>query len=249
MKTLGYIYLPAVAVSFAFVARLAAQEMPVNEKPVELPPFVVNDYALPDETWKYGAIEGFEVLSEASNARTREVVAALWRGRQMALPPEMRTHFDAPMTVVIFDHLSLHPGSSTPQGAGHEKHPGEMNNHWTNVIKRTSVDRESFAINLWDSEFEHSPGFRFDILTLLWRRTPPVPLWLNESLFGGYGLYREGMRLDDTEQNVKVKPLSWYSAEQLKSILKFKLETRDRRPQPKDRHLKRSEFGAGLESL
>lgn len=243
MKTLMQICLCIAAGSLAFGARLAAQEKLADEKPLELPPFVVNGYALPDETWRYGAIEGFEVLSEASASRTREVVAALWRGRQMALPPEMRTHFDAPMVVVIFDHFSF---DSAPQGAGHEKHPGEMNRHWTNVIKRTTIDRESFAINLRGSEFEYSPGFRFDIITLFRRRAPRVPLWLNESLFGGYGLYREGIGLDGAGQVKQVKPLSWHSEVQLKKILKFKFK---KRPPAKSRHLRRSDFGDGIQPL
>ncbi len=230
-----------IAGLLAFHARLAAQEMEVT-----FAPFVVNGYALPDDSWEYGSIEGFEVLSQSSHRLTREVVAALWRGRQLALPPEMRTHFDAPMVVMVFNHP---PIDSMPQSLGREKHPGEMNRHWTNVIKRRSIDRESFAINLWESEFQYSPGFRFDMLTLLRRRAPGVPLWLNESLFGGFGIYREGIGLDEAERVKNIKPLSWCSAAELREILKFESDERRKMVVEKRRHAFRSKFAPLLQPL
>lgn len=191
---------------------------PVPEAAIELPPFVINTVVIPDHRWKYATIPGFEILSECSDFATREVVAALWRGRQMALPPELRPRFEAPMTVILFDRP---PSGGAPGSLGLVQKPGEMKRHWTNLIKRTSSDRESFAINLWGVDFKYSAGFRFDMMTLLRRRAPAAPLWLSEGLFGFYGVYREGMGLDLKERFMDVKPSVWCSVAEFGAIMEL----------------------------
>ena len=59
----------------ALAARLEAQE-PVNEKPIEMPVYTVTDTRElpPPEKWSYGRIEGFELLSNASERGTKQLV-------------------------------------------------------------------------------------------------------------------------------------------------------------------------------
>jgi len=64
--------------ALALAARLAAQEVekPVNDKPVEMPVYTVTDTRElpPPEKWNYARIEGFEVLSNASERGTRNLL-------------------------------------------------------------------------------------------------------------------------------------------------------------------------------
>lgn len=84
---------------------LASVEAPVNDKPVELPEFnVVGERELaPPEPWYYARVEGFEVLSSASESRTREMVTELQR-YAFALNtvwPGMKPNRSTPTALVI----------------------------------------------------------------------------------------------------------------------------------------------------
>lgn len=70
----------ATALLAGACARLSAQDA-VNSKPVTLPDFnVYGERELPPpETWLYARIEGFEVLSNASASRTRDLATELQR--------------------------------------------------------------------------------------------------------------------------------------------------------------------------
>ena len=212
---------------------------------VTLEPFIIDGYALRDTSWKYASIPGFEILSQGSDRETREVIGALWRGRQLALPPAMRTTFDVPMTVVIFDQPPFGP---QPGGLDQERKPGEFDHHWTNVIKRTLADRESFAINLWGSKMRYSPTFRFDLFTLFQRKAPAPPSWLREGLFGGFGIYREGIGLDDSETKKDIKQSNWCSKSELREIVALALKD-DLFPPLGQRHLVSSEVAPFITPL
>lgn len=193
----------------------------VEGEKVELPPFVVTK-VMEGPGWRYASIPGFEILSEASDRETREVVAALWRGRQLVLPPEMQPQFSVPMTVVVFRQP---PGANAaPGGLGLVQGQGEIRSHWTNVIKRTISDRESFAVNLWDRRFEYSPAFRYDIRTLLWRRTPAVPEWLSVGLFSPAGVHREGVYWDEDTSQKRVHLAVWGSRLEVKLVRRLRRE-------------------------
>ena len=179
-----------------------------QEEILELPPFVVTEQ-IQGSRWRYAQIDGFDILSQASTDETKQVVAALWRGRQMILPPSLLTPFSAPMVVVIFDQP---PGKSAGvPSLGSVRGNNEETTHWTNLIKRRFGDRESFAINLWRTDFSFSNAFRFDTNTLLQRRAPSAPGWLREGLFGRYGLYREGWRWHPGDKRMVVPSAWWFS--------------------------------------
>lgn len=192
------------------LAILVRAEEPVGET-VELPPFVVTGVVIGPQ-WRYLSIPGFEVISQCSDTETREIVSALWRGPQLGLPPELRPRFSLPMTVVLFNQAPLKPGDL--QAFGSVRNPGEVAPHWINLIKRTLDDRESFSLNLWPGSFDYSPAFRFDMRTLLRRRAPAAPAWLNEGLFGGYGIYREGVGLYSGDRKNFVHVGAWWSSEE-----------------------------------
>jgi hypothetical protein len=193
------------------LARAAEPAIEVAGETVELPPFVITQIVIGPH-WRYVSIPGYEIISQCSDRETREIVAALWRGPQLCLPPEFRPNFSLPMTVVLFDQAPGRPGNV--QSFGSERHPSEFNRHWTNVIKRTLQDRESFSLNLWRSSFHYSSTFRFDTNTLLRRRAPAAPTWLNEGLFGGYGVYREGVYWQPGDPYKLVQVGSWWSEDE-----------------------------------
>lgn len=179
---------------------------------VELPPFVVT-HVVEGPAWRVASIPGFEILTQCSDRETREIAAALWRGPQLTLPPALRPQRTVPTVVVVFDQVPYqaeHPGT-----LGSSRYPGEINRHWTNVIKRSVDDRESFAVNLFKSSFDYTPIFRFDARTLLRYRVPSAPAWLNEGLFGGYGVHREGVYWDQDLGRRRIHVAAWCSAEEL----------------------------------
>ncbi|HWA28307.1 MAG TPA: hypothetical protein VG734_21845 [Lacunisphaera sp.] len=181
---------------------------PPDEGIYELPPFVTYGYRK-DTNWRYAEIPGFEVLSQCSDRETRAIVGALWRGRQLVLPEAMRPHFSLPMTVVLYNQ----PGSAGGDlpSFGNEKGKNELTSHWKNLIKRTLEDRESFALNLWPGSFDYSASFRYDLFTLLRRRVPEAPTWLEEGLFGSYGVYREGVFWNESRSAKAAYPSLWCS--------------------------------------
>jgi hypothetical protein len=201
-------------------AMLATQvtTKPAGDDIYELPPFVTHGFTM-GTNWRHVEIPGYEILSQCSDRETREIVAALWRGRQLVLPEAMRPRFSLPMTVVLYNQ----PGSAGGGLAsfGSRQAPREIQPHWINLIKRTLEDRESFALNLWPGSFNYSAAFRFDLFTLFRRRTPAVPTWLEEGMFGGYGVYREGVYWYESSGTKGVHVAIWCSAEEAKGAVGF----------------------------
>lgn len=184
---------------------------------VELPPFVVTE--MPGRPWRYASVGGFEILTQGSDRETREVFAGLWRGRQMVLPASLLSRYSVPMTVVLFRQAAER--ATVMDSLGSVRGADEYTTHWTNLIKRTASERESFALNLWRSDFTYSVDFRFDTSTLMLRRTPAAPPWLKEGLFGRYGLYREGWFWRPGEEFRRVVPARWLSPEEAKQALRY----------------------------
>jgi hypothetical protein len=211
--------------------------MPIGET-VELPPFVVTKIA-DGPGWRYAAIPGFEIISQCSDHQTRAVVDALWRGPQLMLPEELRAKFSVPTIVVLFNQP---PSRDFPQALGLAKKNRETERHWTNVIKRSIDDRESFALNLWGRDFKYSASFRFDVRTLLLRRTPAVPSWLLQGLFGEYGIYREGAYWDPAEHQKRVHVALWWSFTELNQLKMMEQERVEKNKRLSEREKKRSLF-------
>ena len=221
----------ACVLALASLAQGEIISVPYNEI-VELPPFVVTK-TIEGEHWRYATIPGFEILTQCSASESSEIVASLWRGRQLVLPPNLWPHFSIPMTVILFNQPPNSPVN--PHTFDSVRGPGEINRHWTNLIKRTIEDRESFALNLWGTGFTYSSTFRFDTRTLLYRRAPTAPLWLSEGLFGSYGLYREGVRWEPGDRQENVHVGTWHNLEETKKARKLtfaahRLLNRPKRP-------------------
>lgn len=181
---------------------------------VELPPFVVTGFSL-GPNWRYASIPGYEIITQCSDGESRGIVEAIHRGRQLMLAPELWTEFAVPMTVVLFNQPAVSSGN--PASLGRIRGPGELGRHWTNIIKRSLEDRESFALNLWPGTFNYSSTFRFHTRTLLQRRAPAVPAWLNEGLLGSFGVYREGVYWHEASRTKQLMAANWHSAEESKA--------------------------------
>lgn len=192
---------------------------------VELPPFLVTPLVNLGTSWRHGTLDGYEVLSQCSDRETREIAWALWRGRQLVLPPSMRPRFALPMTIVLFNQQGSAGGNLATLGL--KRGAGEINRHWTNLSKRVLEDRESFALNLWPDSFTYSAAFRFDLFTLLRRRTPAAPAWLNEGLFGGYGVHREGVYWYESSSKKGVHVAAWCSREEIRTAVRVMMEEED----------------------
>ena len=186
----------------------------IGRQVIELPPFVVTGFAF-GPNWRYASIPGYEIITQCSDAESRAIIESIHRGRQLMLAPELWTDFAVPMTVVLFNQPMVSSGQ--PASFGSVQGPGETGRHWTNLIKRTLDDRESFALNLWPGSFNYSSTFRFHTRTLLRRRAPAVPAWLNEGLMGGFGVYREGVYWFEASRTKLLIAANWHSAEEIKT--------------------------------
>lgn len=182
---------------------------------VELPPFVVTGFAF-GPNWRYASIPGYEIITQCSDRESRAIVEAIIRGRQLMLAPDFWTDFAVPMTVVLFNQPPVSSGQ--PASFGSIRGPGERGRHWTNLIKRTLDDRESFALNLWPGSFHYTSTFRFHTRTLLNRRAPSVPVWLNEGLMGAYGIYREGVYWFEESRTKLLIEGIWHSREEIDAV-------------------------------
>jgi hypothetical protein len=186
----------------------------IGRQVIELPPFVVTGFAF-GPNWRYASIPGYEIITQCSDAESRAIIESIHRGRQLMLASELWTDFAVPMTVVLFNQPMVSSGQ--PASFGSVQGPGETGRHWTNLIKRTLDDRESFALNLWPGSFNYSSTFRFHTRTLLRRRAPAVPAWLNEGLMGSFGVYREGVYWHEASRTKLLIAANWHSAEEIKT--------------------------------
>lgn len=195
---------------------LAAGATERDEKAVELPPFVVTKLVF-GPPWRYAEIPGCEILSQCSDAETYEIIAALWHGPQLVLPPAMQPKFSLPMTVVLFNQ----PPTSTAGAPAPEfdEPTGRGGSKWVKLIKRTLDDRRSYAINLWPESFDRPTTYRFDTATLLGRRAPAAPAWLQAGLSGEQGVYREGVYWLTRAREKTVPAATWHSVEERQRAL------------------------------
>lgn len=195
---------------------LAAGATEPDDNVVELPPFVVTKLVF-GPPWRYAEIPGYEILSQCSDTETYEIIAALWRGPQLVLPPAMQPHFSLPMTVVLFNQP---PTNTAGAPAPEFDHPtGRGGSKWVKLIKRTLEDRRSYAINLWPESFERPTTYRFDTATPLGRRAPAAPAWLQAGLSGEQGVYREGVYWMFRDKEKIVPAAVWHSVEERQRAL------------------------------
>jgi hypothetical protein len=195
---------------------LAAGATETGDKAVELPPFVVTKLVF-GPPWRYAGIPGCEILSQCSDTETQEIVAALWRGPQLVLPPALRPHFSLPMTVVLFNQPPTNTaGAPAPE---FDEPTGRGGSKWVKLIKRTLDDRRSYAINLWPESFDRPSTYRFDTATLLGRRAPAAPAWLQAGLSGAQGVYREGVFWMAGDKEKIVPAAAWHSGEERQRAL------------------------------
>ncbi|HEY0864013.1 MAG TPA: hypothetical protein VGD97_07915 [Lacunisphaera sp.] len=197
---------------------LAAGATESDDKAVELPPFVVTKLVF-GPPWRYAEIPGYEILSQCSDTETYEIVAALWRGPQLVLPPAMQPRFSLPMTVVLFNQPPTNTaGAPAPE---FDEPTGQGGSKWVKLIKRTLDDRRSYAINLWPESFDRPSTYRFDTATLLGRRAPTAPVWLQAGLSGPQGLYRAGVHWVAPDKEKTVPAATWHSNEERQRALQL----------------------------
>ena len=212
----------------ALAARLAAEE-PVNQTPIELPVYTVTDSRElpPPEKWNYGRIDGFEILSNASERGTRNLVRDFQKFYQAIgiVWPGVQRPASVPAMLIIcgkggkFDAFM-------PDG---EQHPDRA---MASISLRDReqaaivIDYESKVINLVTTEGLEAvaaapttdadgnaiggggdPGFEVDAYRQLYREyihfllagvQPRAPAWLEE------GLAQIFMAMEVTDRSITV---------------------------------------------
>ena len=209
----------------------------------QLPPLVINEEK--ETRWQYSEVRGFEILSECSERETQAVIDALARGRVLTLPSGLRAKVSLPMVVVLFDRRPA--SSESVKAMGSKRGPGELNTHWTNLVKRVGPDGEVFCANLWGRSFRYSSTFRVDLRTSFQLLVPPAPIWLHAGFFGPYGIYDEHIEFDPGQQNlVELTEANWCSPLELQEArnLWMKMLVLEKMPEAKRVAADRLNFSA-----
>ncbi|MSU50578.1 MAG: hypothetical protein EXS37_16075 [Opitutus sp.] len=91
----------------------AATAEPAEDRPVALPPFMVEEMAK-GPPWRYAEAMGYEILSRCDDGITRRVVEAHYQLHVLLaemLPPSLRFTVSVPRTLILYDE-ELQPASS-----------------------------------------------------------------------------------------------------------------------------------------
>jgi hypothetical protein len=115
-----------LAVAAAGWAQSAAPAA-LKDEPVQLPVYTVTDSRLlpPPETWFYARVPGFEILSNASERRTRELVTDfLWFNQSLSLVwPAARLPTTAPIALILCGRGGKFDAFLAPEQRDPERRP------------------------------------------------------------------------------------------------------------------------------
>ena len=99
MRFTHSVILGVMSLSILGAIRAAA---PAEERPVALPPFIVEE-ASKGPPWRYAEAIGYEILSRCDDAVTRRVVEAHYRLHQLlseVLPPQFQVAMSVPKSLI-----------------------------------------------------------------------------------------------------------------------------------------------------
>jgi hypothetical protein len=220
--------------SIAIASRAAS---PAEERPVALPPFIVEE-ATKGPPWRYAEAEGYEILSRCDDKITRRVVEAHHKLHQLLagiLPPDLQVKMSVPRALILYDN-ELQPAASreviarmlrnmpdpptAPAGQGGFRVPASMQ-RFSFLPNLRLWDRDSMAVFMIVRR-EDFDGDRLSlshdyVSFMVKSRVPALPVWFTHgflSLF--HHMAFEGDRL-------ALERLQWISEQQtdaLKDALK-----------------------------
>lgn len=146
----------------ALAANGAGRAAPGEEKPVALPPFIVEE-ASRGPPWRYTEAMGYEILSRCTDTVTRRVVEAHHQLHELLaeiLPPQFQVTMSVPRALILYDE-ELQPAASQeviarmirssppPVDDGFPAAPGRLN-----ITRAGTTQRYRFLPNLrlWDHD-------------------------------------------------------------------------------------------------
>jgi len=200
--------LAALGLAIAPVRAADDTQGPEQQNAIMMQRFVVSATRLERNPWRYASIDGFEVLSRASEHATNWWMNALRRGlwvENEVIPAEWLPNSQVPYTVIIDDtDLSAVP-SSDLHALPLTLHPPDDPLTWDYLSKVTSLstetigsfDEDTLALNT-NVNGNDTGGLNYASITLerLSRCQPPLPNWvLTGILAENYGIFREGFDL------------------------------------------------------
>jgi hypothetical protein len=181
---------------------------------VELPPMIVAD-KLRTKPWSYVAAPGYEVLSRASAANTRDVVEANFRLDhllRLVLPPELQVRTQVPSPFLLTNEQET-PTIAKDMVLGLDGTMKSRVRYLPNLALNDTDTRAAFAL-VDPAKFnaEKLTFARDRIAFVLERRVPALPRWF---VVGFLELW-EDMRF--SENDVRIMPFTWLSEEERKNI-------------------------------
>ncbi len=217
----------------AFAASAALRAQDDGDRPVNLPPFIVEE-ASKGPPWRFAEIPGFEILSRCSDRTTRELVqmhVRLHRLLETLLPERLQLSFAVPRTLIFYDEALQSAASreviaSMMKAATKGAPPSADSIDFGPIGRRATLlstpsMRISFLPNLrlWDKDamtvfsIVRDGGYDPDRLVLtrdyvqylLLNRVPALPWWF---VSGVLALY------EHTEYNtsaLSLGPITWIS--------------------------------------
>jgi len=210
--------------------------------------FVVADTRLDKKPWRYATVDGFEVLSRASDDDTAWLLDSLRRGQAIErriLPPEWLPEPAVPDTVIIDDtDLNAMPDPGTHSQQLAFARPGDAFTWgrfspkvlgWNDRFEAHDQDTYALNVDLFGVDMK-SPACAVG-LGKVFRCAPPLPEWLLEGLVGSRcGIFRESfmptidVHKDGWIQSAEGPGTLWVSAEETQRLLKeIKVDPKGRR--------------------
>lgn len=185
-------WLVAFALAAVLTAPGRAQESDTLEdaaraKALPLPPITVQQ----DLPWLYGRIEGFEVLTLCSIRVTEQFLSAQIKG-SLIPAQQFRTPRTRSVEIVLWggDTKAIPPTRKTKYAdSGYRFGPGQINGWFIpDVIARSDGDSLVLSANLKTVDSYETAAAQL-ARCLLADRTPSVPQWMQEGMFGDQGLF------------------------------------------------------------
>jgi hypothetical protein len=215
---------------------------PELQRAIMMQRFVVSATRIERNPWRYASIDGFEVLTRASEHDTNWWMDALRRGlwlEDKVMPAEWLPNTQVPYTVIIDDtDLAAVPTSKlhtlplvlhAPDDPLTWDYLSKVTNLSTETIG--SFDSDTLALNT-NVNGNDTTGLNYGSMSLerLARCEPTLPRWLLTGILAeNYGIFREGfdllLSLDPDEPNRIVRAagpgLLWVSTQETQRMLEM----------------------------
>jgi len=161
-------------------------------------------------TWQYAQLQDMEILTRASPSRSREVIAALIRGRR-TLPAHLTAGRFLPLQLILVDELGNTEGSrlGRTRELANTPHRWQDSYHEIGNVIDESVGQSGhlIALNLHGMD----PLWKTLMSRARWlaqHQSPAIPVWALSGMFGECGPFRGVIGIPNSA-SVRFAKLSW----------------------------------------